>query len=94
MSRTTKLELVQINARLASENHELRAELSSLRVSVKANSQRGASASSSQRPVRVSEYADHAAACAKCKELAASEWNKVWSFTVTDNKIIAAARQW
>ncbi len=36
MSRTTKLELVQINARLASENHALRTQLSELSVAYKA----------------------------------------------------------
>lgn len=98
MSKTiasmNKTELAMLVRAQAEELVNLRTQLSELSVLVKTNSQRGKSASSGQRPVRVTEYADHATAAAKCKELAASEWNTKWSFAVSDNKVTAAARKW
>ena len=98
MSKTiasmNKTELAILVRAQADELATLRTQLSELSVLVKANSQRGKSASSGQRPVRITEYADHAAAAAKCKELAASKWNANWSFTVSGNTVTAAARKW
>lgn len=84
MTRITKNELVAINARLAAEVTELRAQLSAAKVQQHVES--------NVRPVKKHEYSTREEAMAACKRLAASPLNSTVCFSVVGTSVIARAR--
>lgn len=85
MTKMTKLELVQLNTKLAAENAELRAQLSAAKVQ-------------HQAPVAVAEetreheYDTVADAMTRCKELVAWDTARRYMFVVRGNKVVCKVR--
>ena len=90
MTKMTKIELVQLNTKLANENAALRAQLSEAMAMVQANK------AGHHVPVaeetREHEYDTMAEAMARCKELVAWDTARRYMFVVRGNKVICKIR--
>lgn len=85
----TKLELEQINTRLAAENAALRAENTSLKVLAEAKSTRTEYVADEEK---VHEYPDFAAAQQRCKELVAWDTQRKFKFVQRGTRVICKVR--
>lgn len=105
MSRTTKLELEQINARLAAENHELRLALSAATIPSQqyAGDMPGAYHANYKdtreyrdahktTEERVHEYDTFAEATARCKALVAWDTDRRYMFVQRGTKVVCKIR--
>lgn len=86
MSRTTKFQLEQTVARLASENAALRAQVSELTVRTQAK------VLSTPSEERVHEYDSFAEATARCKALVAWDTDRRYMFVQRGNKVVCKIR--
>lgn len=84
MTRTTKLELTQINTRLAAENAALRAQLSERKVMQQIQR--------TDDEVREHEYDTPAHAMARCKELVQWDTARKYMFVVRGTKVVCKIR--
>jgi len=85
----TKIELEQINTRLAAENAALRAENTSLKVLVEAKATRTEHVADEEK---VHEYPDFAAAQQRCKELVAWDTQRKFKFVQRGTRVICKVR--
>ena len=85
----TKLELEQINTRLAAENAALRAELTSAKVLAEAKAARPEYVADEER---VHDYDTFAAAQQRCKELVAWDAQRKFKFIQRGNRVICKVR--
>ena len=84
MTRTTKLELVQINAALAAENAALRAQLSVAKATPPKVQH--------TEEAREHEYDSVAEAMSNCRKLVAWDTARRYMFVVRGNKVICKIR--
>ena len=90
----TKLELEQINTRLAAENEQLRADNSALSVALKI-AQAIPKATRTEyvaEEEKVHEYPDFAAAQQRCKELVAWDTQRKFKFVQRGTRVICKVR--
>ena len=85
----TKLELEQINTRLAAENEALRLENSSLKVLAAAKPQRTAYVPAEEK---VQTYADFTEAKQRCMELIAWDKDRRYQFVQRGTRVICKVR--
>ena len=85
----TKIELEQINTRLATENAALRAENASLKVLAEAKAPRTEYVADEEK---VHEYPDFAAAQQRCKELVAWDTQRKFKFVQRGCRVICKVR--
>lgn len=85
----TKLELEQINTRLAAENAALRAELTSAKTLAEGKAHRTEHVAVEEK---VHEYPDYAAAQQRCKELVAWDTQRKFQFVQRGTRVICKVR--
>lgn len=87
MTKMTKLELVQLNTKLAAENAELRAQLSAAKVQHQAEDYVVVA-----EETREHEYDTVADAMTRCKQLVAWDTARRYMFVVRGNKVVCKVR--